>query len=127
MTQTCETVTRCDVLVPGTGVFVPTSAQDWESHAITQLDPVDIYGSWRFAFDPVQGSAFITGVFDSNQHTNPRPSRYVISVEFKINEYRTRYQGVNSAWMSWSGERLALQGMSGTFKLFADGTEVWSS
>lgn len=128
MTQTCERVEFCDVLVPGTGGYFPTSTENWDALAYSNLAPVDIYGSWRYEFDPVQGAVFMTGVFDHQEYTTPRPNRYIVAVEFRINEYRVRYNGSNSAWLAWSPtERLALQGESGHFRVFKDGTETWSS
>jgi hypothetical protein len=122
----CTTVEK-QVLVPGTGVFVPTSGEDWNALAVTQLDPVEPYGNWRYEFDPVQGSVFVTGIFDSVENPEPRPDRYIVAVEFEIDKYRVRYNGEKTPWTTWSNERLALQHSGDRFRLFADGTEIWAS
>jgi len=127
MSQTCTQV-ETEVLVPGTGVYAPVAAENWDSWAYTALEPVNIYGSWRYAFDPVAGSVFMTGVFDNQQYTTPRPNRYVLAVEFRLNEYRIRFNSENTDWLVWSdGDRLAMQGEFGMFRVFRDGTEVWRS
>lgn len=126
MPYECVTVEE-QQLVEGTGGFFPAQTENWNALAFSNATPVDPYGSWRYAFDPVQGSVFYTGVFDNSEHANPRPNRYILAVEFRINEYRVHHPGGVSGWLAWSpDERLTMQSESGFFRVFKDGTEVWS-
>lgn len=125
MSQTCVTEERQE-LVPGTGTYAPEANEDWDALAFTNLDPVDIRGSWRFSFDPVVGSTFMTGVYDHFIYDEPRPNRYVFAVEFRMNEFRVRYDGDTSDWLPWQpGERLSMQSDVSGFKVLKDNEEVW--
>lgn len=119
----CYVFRYCDVLKPGTGIFVPEMGDDWGAATISQVSSVeDLNGEWAYSFTPIYGAVFHTGIFNSREHSDPSPGRYAIAVDFQVNRFRIKaFVGRKlevSLFTSWKrGERLTIRGNKGQFSV----------
>jgi len=126
MPLVCSSVTSLQP-VPGTGVSVPAGDDSWDASAVSVVS-VPVAGRWTYSFDPIPGSAFITGLYDRPNFTVPRPGAYLLAIEYELDKFRVKFNDTWSGYSSHSDQRIHIVSKGGgRYVVLRGSTEVWQS